>query len=479
LSLMAKRKVFTIGLDLPGDDFEAIEFDSDRTLLDADITIFFPTLGEYSTYERHEGKIILDEHASFEKPLRLKHWHSEIVSAVNAGKLVIIYLVKPIECFRYTGQRQYSGTGRNSRTTNIVAPISSYNSVPMLDSVIPKTGTAIRLETRASFLGPYWAEFSQCSPYVVEITGKFTRSLLTSRDGNRIVGAMARTKSLGTLMFLPPLQLEDKRFTRFNAKTDEPYWTSEARRLGKRLLIAIAGIAETLSQNSRGTPIPPWVGNSIYRLEQEGLLNSEIVDCTKKISEIQSRKAALETQLRKAGSLRNLLFEQGEALEKAIVEALRLFAFEAESYVDGESEFDSVFSSPEGRCLGEAEGKDTKAINIEKFSQLERNIHEDFARDEVSQQAKGVLFGNAFRLASLEERGDFFTEKCKAAAKRIGAALVRTPDLFLPARYLKEHPGDVTFAQKCRAAILGAVGNVVEFPVPPEQQTTPTDTQSR
>ena len=146
---------------------------------------------------------------------------------------------------------------------------------------------------------------------------------------------------------------------------------------------------------------------------------------------------------------------------------MTLFGFAAQPFANGQSEFDVVFISSEGRCLGEVEGKDNKPINIEKFSQLERNLQEDFARDEVTEQAKGVLFGNAFPLKALEEREDFFTVKCVSAAKRIGAALVRTPDLFLPAKYLKENSSDSDYATACRKAIFSASGEIVTFPEPP------------
>ena len=151
---------------------------------------------------------------------------------------------------------------------------------------------------------------------------------------------------------------------------------------------------------------------------------------------------------------------------------MTLFGFTVQPFTEGKSEFDAVFFSAEGRCLGEVEGKDNKPINIDKFSQLERNLQEDFARDEVSEHAKGVLFGNAYRLKSIGERDEFFTAKCLSAAKRIGAALVRTPDLFAPARYLKEHPIDADYAEKCGAAIFSAQGEVVQFPPPPVSETT-------
>ena len=94
--------------------------------------------------------------------------------------------------------------------------------------------------------------------------------------------------------------------------------------------------------------------------------------------------------------------------------------FKADSFDDGKSEFDAVFSSTEGRFIGEAEGRDNKAINIDKFSQLMRNLHEDFDREEVLEIANGVLFGNGYRLNTPEERGELFTEKCLKEAKRIG-----------------------------------------------------------
>ena len=114
--------------------------------------------------------------------------------------------------------------------------------------------------------------------------------------------------------------------------------------------------------------------------------------------------------------------------------------------------------------LSEAERKDNKAINIEKFSQLERNLHEDFAREGISEMAKGVLFGNAFRFLPPQQRPEFFTLKCISAAKRIDAALVRAPDLFAVIQTLKSKWDD-NYAEQCRRAILTTDGKVVAFPV--------------
>jgi hypothetical protein len=181
---------------------------------------------------------------------------------------------------------------------------------------------------------------------------------------------------------------------------------------------------------------------------------------------LQQKQEVVQTELLQAGAVRALLFEQGPRLESAVLDALSTLGFSATRYNEGGSEFDAVFESPEGRFLGEVEGKDNKAINIDKFSQLERNLQEDFAREDVQDFAKGVLFGNPERLTDPSERKQAFTEKCIAAAKRVHVALVKTADLFDPVRYLKAN-SDPEYANACRKAIFGAAGEIVQFPVPP------------
>lgn len=94
------------------------------------------------------------------------------------------------------------------------------------------------------------------------------------------------------------------------------------------------------------------------------------------------------------------------------------------------------------------------------------NIHEDLQRDEVLMPAKGVLFGNGFRLHPPVERGAQFTEKCIIASKSQGVALVSTSELFRVARYLSDRP-DEDYAKQCRTSLLEGVG-VVNLPTPPD-----------
>lgn len=95
-----------------------------------------------------------------------------------------------------------------------------------------------------------------------------------------------------------------------------------------------------------------------------------MLDAEWKVEETQKYKEQVDEQLLSAGDHRALLFEKGKPLENAIIETLRMLGSTAEPYRDSDSEFDVVFESAEGRLNGEAEGKDNKAVNIDKLRQL-------------------------------------------------------------------------------------------------------------
>jgi hypothetical protein len=466
--MMTRKRIFAVGFTLPGDDFEYVPFDSDQSLLDADIVLYEVSFGTYYPTGNYQGEPLFSHFESVRVLQNLQHWRSEMTEATNAGKLVIVFLAKPLSYFRYTGEQQHSGTGRSRVSTNIVARVESYAALPNVTSVEAKTGREMRLTKEGDYLGPFWREFGEYSAYEAFIDGKFTHVLLTTRTGNKTIAAAVHGK--GSLLFLPPLRYDEDKFTKYDSKKKQSYWTMEALKFGKRLAASLIALSETLLSGRLITPPPSWALDSIFTTQEEGALHSKIAEISISINELQQQRAKLEQQLKEAGSIRALLYEQGKPLEQAVRNALIELGFSARPLKEADSEFDVIFESPEGRCLGEVEGKDNKAVNIDKFSQLERNLQEDFAREDVTEYAKGTLFGNAERLKPPSERSNAFTVKCMSAAKRVGVALVRTADLFDPVRYLRSHP-DADYAKACREAILKTEGEVVVFPPIPISAT--------
>jgi len=323
----------------------------------------------------------------------------------------------------------------------------------------------MKLSKNGTVLAGYWQDFGNLSNYNIILNGDIKTPTVVTKSGDKPVGCLLRGKSGGNLIILPffSFHMPDE----YTTESDEPdeglVWTDEAIRAGKRLMAHFVEIDKTLKESFDRTPVPQWAQNPAFISTEEKNVQGQLLIVENRLEELAQEKENLFTKLHEAGYLRGLLYEKGPALEVAIIEALKLIGFTANNYKDSESEFDVVFESDEGRLLGEAEGKDNKAINIDKLRQLEMNIHEDFARDEVTSMAKGVLFGNAYRLTELADRSDYFTEKCMTAAKRSGYALVKTPDLFFAAKHVLESQ-DAEYAIRCRQSIIESSGRIVTFP---------------
>jgi hypothetical protein len=457
------KNIFAVEFSIPIQGVVNLSASSDRSLLDADIVIFKPSLGSYDCYENYhgnqtyQGKPLLNEASSFEISQRASHWRTELNTAFKAGKTIFVYLVAQEDVFIYTGQRQFSGTGRSRVTTNVVAPFNNYRTLPVdLGSIIPRSGNEIKPAGDFKIVASYWSEFSRESSYEVYLESQLKGTILTTKTGSKTVGAIIKGEK-GAIVLLPPVSF--------------PGSTTKRKELGSRLINALIEIDKELQDKKGATPAPEWTNGKQYRIQTEARLEQEIKIISEEIERVQNKRSLLALELEKEGGLRRLLYETGIQLEAAIIDSLILMGFQAEGYQDAESEFDAVFVCPEGRCLGETEGKDNKAINIDKLSQLERNIQEDFAKEGVTDFAKGVLFGNAYRLTPPAERGEFFTAKCISGAKRSKVALVRTPDLFDVARYLREND-DLEFAKKCRKVIVQTEGEIVVFPVIPIARPT-------
>jgi len=464
------KKILTVGLELATDNAVRGDFDSKTSLLDWDLILFKPDIsdGVYDA-EEFQGKPSLSESASFKLKENCEHWRREIKQAVEAGKNVFVFLTSLYEVYVDTGQRTYSGTGKNRQTTRIVDLYTNYATLPADIRPVNANGKAMKLmNLGAEVLAPYWDAFAELSSYCVLINSTIPGICLTTKNGDKPVGAIARSKrSNGALVLLPDIEFYADGFLK-DDENGEMQWTPEAERFAVRFLSSIINLDKALKSSTEVTPEPPWASNSLYLLDLERILKLELLEAERRVEEAQRMKEVLQERVSVAGTPKALLYEKGKPLEVAIVNGLVTLGFTAAPFREGSSEFDVVFECVEGRLLGEAEGKDNKAINVDKLRQLSMNIHEDLQRDEVSSPAKGVLFGNGFRLTPPVERTSQFTEKCITAATSQATALVSTSSLFNAVQYLSACNNE-DYAKECRAAMLTGVGLVL-LPVPPVEE---------
>ena len=465
------KTVLTVGCEIPGGFGEQVGFLSKASLLDGDFVLLQPTIRPDLASESHQGKPLYSESSSVRIQEAVAHWKKELTDALKAGKTVFLLLGEVEQALAYTGQETIAGTGRDRQVTKTVASVSNYDMLPLSMKFVESKGTLMSLFPGESLLNEYWRRFGHESSYQVYLTGSaLSKPLVTVRGTERVVGGISRHDNDGALVFLPWIDFCREEFFTEELEAyededeDELVWTNEAKAWGKAFCDALESLHKAIRNQAAGTPVPQWVHSEKFRTVKETVLTDKLDHVQREILNLKEQQNELEAKVKDVGSLKALLYEQGTPLEHAVLESMRLIGFEANSHRDSDSEFDVVLECPEGRCIGEVEGRDNRAIDINKMRQLEVNIQEDFSRDDVSHYAKGILFGNGYRLTPPYERSaEQFTAKCVTASERNGTALVRTSDLFEVTRLLTDNP-DADFATACRKAIFNTKGKVVIFP---------------
>jgi hypothetical protein len=460
-----EKQIFTIGYTIPTFDKNYIDFYEETSLMDADILLISPDSlwpkGDWVNFTASDGGCY-NVAASKTYKQKVSFLKKEIEDYLNAGKNVFIFLTKKEE-YQLASSVSSEKKGQNTFHTEMY---NNYNFLPInIGTLTSASGKYIEFSGKTVF-SDFYEKFKKDLEYQLYIENSNGAEIIfTGKDKSKILGAIHKVKN-GHLILLPFIKYDQQKFTKYNKKEDESYWTTEAVSFGNALIKTFVEIDKALRKGGDRTPPPDWTSKEDFQLKQEQVLQKEIEKKSKEIDDLILQKSESLIKLDHEIKLRDLLFEKGKTLENAINLALEILGYKSENYNDGNLEIDHVITSPEGdRFVGEAEGKDTSAISIDKFRQLSVNLQEDLQREEVENPAVGILFGNGFRLTIPSERSEQFTTKCVNTAKSSNCVLMRTTDLFRIAKYIKESNNEA-FAKSCRDIIKNSLGKIVEFPTP-------------
>lgn len=449
------RSIATVNLQLPTID-DVIQYTSEDSLTDFDIVIFDPTFPYLGRIEFSGGGSCLTIESGAILLKAMAHWRKELRIALEAGKTVFVLLSSREIDSLATG----STAPRKNERLYQTSAICNYDVLPFRITARNAKGT--RCFVNESSWRGLFEEIKDSIEYRVILEYPLTKKVFSTKDGTGILGGVLKSAEFsGHLVLLPYFECPDE--TRHD--DGQEYWTDDALKSSRGIVGQLLEIDRVLRSEGEGTPKPNWLVN-IPSANPVKNIQNDIEAIDRQLSDLQNEKKLKLTEVAEISSFSALLFENGPRLEAAIENTLKLLGYEVENFRDGDLEIDHLIISPSGlRMIGEAEGKDTSAVGISKFRQLESNINEDFDRAEVEVPAKGILFGNGYRLTDPGERQNQFTDKCLKNAERLGTALVRTSDLYEVVLHVLNHPEDESFRQKCRAAIESTNGKVVVFPI--------------
>jgi hypothetical protein len=466
-----KKKIATVGFELGDGQSELISLGDGRSFFDFDIIIVDPQIPfsfvQFSNY--FQGKSSLDDTMSFRLKESLSQLRREIESVLETGKTVIFLMNKSEEVYVDSGRRSVSGTGRNAQTTRHVELLSNYGWLLPGLKIVNGLGQEMKLHPGASVLSQYWQLFGKESEYRVYFETQNMIPLVKTRSGEKTVGAWGKNigEKASNLVLLPYVDFERQEFQTENPTpySSEILWTPEGKKFCVMFIQQVLDLDKALTEGKEPTLAPIWSEAPDFLVGDELEIKKAISEIDTSIANLKTEQANAMSKLDEEIKIKQLLYEQGKPLENAIIKGLEILGFSARNFTDAKSEFDVVFESSEGRLLGEAEGKDNKAIAIDKLRQLNGNVTEDLLKEGNTVKAKGILFGNAFRMSKPEDRGSFFTEKCVDSANQFGIGLVSTVDMFRVCQYVLRS-NDVAFAKLCREKLVQATG-IFLFPEVP------------
>ena len=432
-------KVISISKEYPKIDHAG--FDSDVSFTDFDIVVIDPRNVASSFLDADQaedneyyikGK---NAHIVLEVMERRK---SEFLALMNNGKVVISFLT-PVYRVNLIG-----GALRG------VIKIHNYSWLPdgstgFVNRLTDGKGYGLTLVAKKHPFSPYYHAFKgelNFTSYVDINDSAFDiGEAFLSNSAHQVVG-FSQKFSNGTVVYLPNYIS--------NPEKD------------KKFVGVILDIVTKISGTHAKSVPPEWVRNfTVPGLEE---INAKISSLQGQISKLELQKTEIEAQRDNLDDYKFLLYEQSHALQNKVVEALRLMGFNAETIQCENTDYDVVLDSEEGRAIAEVEGKDDDAIHKEKIDQLLSAINQDAEKTESF--AKGVLIGNHYRLITLSERKEPFTQTVYNLAKQYHYALMMTSELYNAVIYVLAHPNDEKYKKACREAIFKAEGELITFPIP-------------
>jgi len=453
------KSIVCVNATIPTVD-DYIDYCSHDSIRDYDIAVFNPVFPYFSRTDFTDGDSCISISETPRLTKAISHWSSELLDALKSGKTVFVILDKYHEDKAATS----STMPARNRVTYNTSMVNNYAAIPTRPTVKNVSGRKISVGDPAFRV--LYESVKDIMQYQVVLDASVPlRTAFTAKDGAPIGGVVKNDKYPGSLVLLPYVDFEVDAFAA-PAGDGDADWTEEAMNASRAFVGQLVAIDKHLRGKSERTPAPNWVAEvavpkAAERIESDIATIDLEIECLRQAREekIRSKEAAL--------SHSSLLYETGKPLEHSVEAVLRLLGYAVETLRIGDLEIDHVIVGPSGkRMIGETEGKDTSAVDISKFRQLESNIGEDFERDAVSEPAKGLLFGNGFRLTDPGQRAEQFTAKSLKNAARLGVSLVRTVDLYPVAIHLVDNPDDEAFKVGCRSAIEETAGSIVQFPRP-------------
>ena len=186
-------------------NMETIVFSDNKTILEYDVllvdlkNIFI----EYQSYYEYNGLPRLTEHDSMRLKKDLSRRKSEINEFLESGKCIIVFDGNDDCVYCYTGEKNTSGTGKNTRITHIVEEVRSTSLLPIKLHPTDLMGNAIQFNNKK--VGEILKKYTDYFEYRTTYEKISNESILMTIKGTKKSISYYEKVGNGLLIFAPDL----------------------------------------------------------------------------------------------------------------------------------------------------------------------------------------------------------------------------------------------------------------------------------
>ncbi|MFC2051005.1 hypothetical protein ACFLTN_07520 [Chloroflexota bacterium] len=444
-----KLRILSVDLKLDNDQITNESFLEAPSFHDFDIVVIDPLgVANFLNNQDHkykDGFLTLDydskgtnkwiRNAISERRRETKHF-------LSRGRLLVCILRRPNSAYLCSFRDEWPKPNEEENWVNTYdwLPLR-YSSDSMISILTPAQGNRISLRDSKHPFAPYFSDFNKQIYYEAYLDENkkphyFENFYTIAETHGQFPVAFSFELEGGQVVFLPPIENPDPK------------------KLAGVLLNCILANSGRIEESAP----PSWLRHysasvpGLADLEhQEKTLTEQLQRLGKQLDNIQQQKAEREKYLK-------LLYEQGKfQLEPVVRGAFSLLGFTVKEAEPS----DGLLESDEGVALLEIEGKDDKAINIDKYSKLLNYVINDEAQTGTKRK-KGILVGNGFRLNDPKDRRQQFTREVIGAAKSIGFCLLSTQIMFDLVCKVLDDPDNDDLKRQIRQQLLATDGVFME-----------------
>ena len=364
------------------------------------------------SYETYQNKMLLDNYYSHQIVEDYLTIRNQIIELLKQGRTIFVLMGENENCYIYTGETQFSGTGKNARKTNIVREFDAYSFLPISIKVTHVYGNRITICCNSPYKDFLKNTKDYCQ-YASFFSVKERCTVLARIKGTDKAVAAVVPYEKGKIVLLP------QPFYRQNYKKAE-YWKES----GTKYLDSLFDLNNRLNLSDDAFSLPTWANNVFILGEKEECAQKE--DIEKKIEALQVELIKRNERLDEIQQYKLLITATGGLLEEITKKVLGELGFSILDTERGRS--DIIAEYGDYGVVAEIKGV-SKSAAEKHAAQLEKWASQYI--EENDRLPKPLLIVNAFCDVPVFERSeDAFPDQMLRYCEARGHALITTTQLL-------------------------------------------------